>query len=103
MQLAQPAYLLLLLLLPPLAWWQLRRRRAAVPHPALALFAGLPHGRARLARHGGRALRWLALGCLIAALAGPRWPDLRTRLDTEGIAIVLLVDVSASMGERDFE
>ncbi len=37
------------------------------------------------------------------ALAGPRWPDLRTRIDTEGIALVMLVDVSGSMAERDFD
>ena len=103
MHLAHPAYLLLLPLLPLLAWWLRGRRRAAVPHPRLALFAGLPSGRSRLARLGGPALRGLALAALVVALAGPRWPDLRTRLDTEGIAIVLLVDVSGSMGERDFD
>jgi Ca-activated chloride channel homolog len=103
MHLAQPAYLLLLPLLALLSWWLRGRRRAAVPHPRLAMFAGLPLGRSRLARFGGRVLRGLALAALIVALAGPRWPDLRTRLDTEGIAIVLLVDVSGSMGERDFD
>src|SRR6185437_1225945 len=36
-------------------------------------------------------------------LSGPRWPDLRTRIETEGIAIVMLVDVSGSMAERDFD
>ena len=103
MHLARPAYLLLLLLLPLLAWWLWGRRPAAVPHPRLAMFGGLPSGRSRLARRGGPVLRWLALACLVIALAGPRWPDLRTRLDTDGIAIVLLVDVSGSMGERDFD
>jgi Ca-activated chloride channel family protein len=47
-------------------------------------------------------MRAAALVALILALAGPRWPDLRTRLPTEGIAIVILVDVSGSMGEVDF-
>jgi Ca-activated chloride channel family protein len=42
----------------------------------------------------------LVLG--IVALAGPRWPDERTRLRTEGIGLMLLVDVSGSMAERDF-
>jgi Ca-activated chloride channel family protein len=40
---------------------------------------------------------------LIIAQTGPRWPDLHTRIETEGIAIVMLVDVSGSMGERDFD
>ncbi|MDB5312126.1 MAG: hypothetical protein JWO38_6328, partial [Gemmataceae bacterium] len=38
---------------------------------------------------------------LIGAVAGPRRPDLQTRLPTEGIAIVLALDVSGSMGEKD--
>jgi Ca-activated chloride channel family protein len=100
---ASPGYLLLLLVLPPLAWLHLRRRRASVPHPSLTLFADLPVGRAPLARHGGLALRLLALALLAVALAGPRWPDLRTRLDTEGIALMMVVDVSGSMAERDFD
>jgi Ca-activated chloride channel family protein len=100
---AAPAYLLLLLLLPALAWLRLRRRPAGVRHPSLGLFAGLPVGRARLARHGGLALRLAALALLALALAGPRWPDLRTRLATEGVALMMVVDVSGSMAEPDFD
>src|SRR5207244_6030360 len=95
--LANPALLLLSLLLPPLVWLHLRQRGAAVPHPSLALFAGLPVGRSRLARHGGLFLRVLALLSLVVALSQPRWPDLRTRLDTEGIAVVMVLDASGSM------
>ena len=100
---ATPAYLLLLLVLPLLAWRHLRQRRLGVPHPGLALFAGLPVGRARVAQFGGLFLRLLSLGLLALALAGPRWPDLRTRLDTEGIALMMVVDVSGSMAETDFD
>jgi Ca-activated chloride channel family protein len=100
---AEPLFLLLLLVLPLLAWRHLRQRRLAVPHPALALFAGLPVGRAPVARHGGLALRLLALTLIVLALAGPRWPDLRTRLDAEGIALMMVVDASGSMAERDFD
>jgi Ca-activated chloride channel family protein len=102
-QLARPAYLFLLLALPPVVWWLLRQRRRGVPHPSLGLFAGLPVGRARLAEYGGLALRVSALALLALALARPRWPDLRTPLDTEGIAILLVVDASGSMAERDFD
>ena len=55
------------------------------------------------ARWCGIGLRALGLALLVAAVAGPRWPDLRTRIDTEGIAIMMLVDVSGSMGEKDFD
>jgi Ca-activated chloride channel family protein len=100
---ANPAYLLLALAVPPLVWWSLRRRGGAVRHPVAGLLAGLPAGRARLARVGGPLLRGLALLLLAVATAGPRWPDLRKRLDTEGIALVLAVDVSGSMAEVDFD
>jgi Ca-activated chloride channel family protein len=48
-------------------------------------------------------LRGLALVLLIIALAGPRWPDERTRITTDGIAIMMVVDVSGSMAEPDFD
>jgi Ca-activated chloride channel family protein len=102
-QFANPAYLWLILLVPPLLWWLLRRRRSALRHPGVGELAILPPGRARRARWGPAILRSLALLLLILAVAGPRWPDLHTRIDTEGIAIVMLVDVSGSMAERDFE
>jgi Ca-activated chloride channel family protein len=102
-QFANPAYLWLMLLVPPLLWWWLRRRRSALRHPAVLELAGLPSGKARLARWGPGVLRCLALLLLVLALAGPRWPDLHTRIETEGIALIMLVDVSGSMAERDFD
>jgi Ca-activated chloride channel family protein len=79
------------------------RKRPALRHPATDWVTTLPAGRARLAHWGGAVLRTLALLLVILALAGPRWPDLRTRINTEGIALVMLVDVSGSMAEPDFD
>ena len=39
---------------------------------------------------------------LAVALAGPRTPDLRTRIEVEGVAVMMLVDVSGSMSTHDF-
>lgn len=102
-QFANPASLWLMLLIPPLLWWILRRRRSALRHPGVGALRNLPPGRARRARWGPAILRAAALLLLILAVAGPRWPDLHTRIETEGIAIVMLVDVSGSMAERDFD
>ncbi len=100
---ANPLFLLLALAVPPLVWWWLRQRGGALRYPATSSLAGLPGGRGRWARHGGAGLRALALLLLVIALAGPRWPDRRTRIDTEGIAIQMVVDVSGSMAEPDFD
>jgi Ca-activated chloride channel homolog len=97
-----PELLWLLLLLPPVAWWWVARRRGAVRHPLAGSLGDLPSGKAALAFWGGLALRELALLCMILAAAGPRWPDLKTRLKTEGIAILLAADVSGSMATKDF-
>jgi Ca-activated chloride channel family protein len=102
MHFSAPWTLLLLLGLPLLFWrwgWQ---RRAAVPHPDLRLFDGLAASASWAARHGVEVLQALGMVCLVVALAGPRWPDERTRLNTDGIAILMAVDVSGSMAERDF-
>jgi Ca-activated chloride channel family protein len=95
--------LLLLPAVPLLIWRWLRRRRGALRYPSIAMLAELPAGRRRKANWGGAGLRAAALVLLIVALAGPRWPDLHTRIATEGIAIAMVVDVSGSMAEPDFQ
>jgi len=99
---ATPELLAALPLAPLLAWWWLRRRRPALRYPDLRLLAGLPRGRAGLVRRGGALLRGTAVAALVAAAAGPRTPDLKTRLPAEGIAVVLALDVSGSMAAPDF-
>jgi Ca-activated chloride channel family protein len=99
---AQPLWLLLLLLLPLLLWRWFRQGRVALRFSDVSPLQSLPRGRSATAHWGGLVLRGLALLSLIVALSGPRWPDRGTRIPTEGIAIVLALDVSGSMGERDF-
>jgi Ca-activated chloride channel family protein len=103
LQLTHPEYLFFGLALVPLLLWWLVQRRGSVRHPTTSRLANLPPGRSRLAFWGGTLLRLLSLLCLLAALAGPRWPDMRTRITTEGIAIVMVVDVSGSMATPDFQ
>jgi Ca-activated chloride channel homolog len=98
-----PEALLLALLLLPLAWWWIVRRHGALLHPSAASLANLPRGWGDIAFWGGLVLRMLALLLLVGAAAGPRWPDRKTRIQAEGIAIVMVVDVSGSMATKDFE
>jgi Ca-activated chloride channel homolog len=99
---ANPSFLWSLLAIPVLVWCLLRRKRPALAYPNVGFLNGLPAGRSRIARWGGIAMRAGGLLLLIVAVAGPRWPDRRTRLATEGIAIAMVADVSGSMAEQDF-
>ncbi|HXD85051.1 MAG TPA: VWA domain-containing protein [Urbifossiella sp.] len=98
---ANPGFFWLAPLAALVPWWWLRRPRPALRYSDTRLFADLPRGRADRAKWGGALLRGLACLSLIIACAGPRSPDEQTRLPAEGIAIVLALDVSGSMGEAD--
>jgi Ca-activated chloride channel family protein len=100
---ANPLFLLLALAVPPLIVWWLSQGRNALRHSAAQQAAGPLTLRARAARCGGAGIRALALLLLVVAAAGPRSPDLRTRIETEGVALMMVVDVSGSMAERDFK
>ena len=54
-------------------------------------------------RHLPEALRLAALALIIVCIARPRSKSEMERVDTEGIDIVLAVDVSTSMLARDFK
>jgi Ca-activated chloride channel family protein len=100
---AHPEWLFLELLIPPVVWWWLKRPRQALRFSDAGFLAELPPGRRQVARWTGAALRGAGLFVLILALAGPRWADPSSRLSTQGIAIEILVDVSGSMAEKDFD
>ncbi|HWG54187.1 MAG TPA: VWA domain-containing protein [Gemmatimonadaceae bacterium] len=97
-----PWVLLALVVLP--AWWIWRRRR----RPAAIVFSRadvLAHG-PRAGRRWARALfalRNLVLAALIVALARPRTGAAAENITSEGINIVLAIDLSSSMLSEDFQ
>ena len=99
---AYPWLLLLLPLVPLACRWYWRRPLPALRFSDARLFANLPVGRAPLIRRLELLLFGAAAICLVLALAGPR-RELPTPVATEGIAIMLVVDVSGSMHEPDFD
>jgi Ca-activated chloride channel family protein len=102
MSFTNPVFLWLTPLSVIVAWWWSRRPRAALQFSDVSLFASGRGRRAWRAVWGGAALRGLACLALVLACAGPREPDLKTRLPASGIAIEMIVDVSGSMGDQDF-
>ena len=102
---ANPGILWLLLVIPAavaLYWYRRRRMVTDVRFSSLEPFKNsAPSLRERL-RHAPATLRMLALGCLIVALARPQDVSDREDVTTEGIDIVLVLDISGSMLAEDF-
>lgn len=98
---SRPLLLLLLLAIPLWWWYRGRRRRTAVEYSDVRhvsatrswrhWLAGVPAG-----------LRSLALAAFVVAAAGPHAGDAARETTSEGITIVLAVDVSSSMLAEDF-
>ena len=103
---AQPWYFALLLLVPVLIWWGYRQKRRSAAAFRLTTTSGLqyikPSLRVRF-RPALTVLRVVALICLIIALARPQSSNVTETIDSEGIDIVLAVDVSGSMLAEDFK
>ncbi|MEI7851023.1 MAG: VWA domain-containing protein [Kiritimatiellales bacterium] len=102
MKLAHPYFLLLLLLIPALLWWRARRRGPAVNFPDGTLLRKLPISLAVRLQPVLTAFYVLGLACLIVAIARPQRGLQESRVNTEGVDIVLLLDLSTSMETPDF-
>jgi Ca-activated chloride channel family protein len=103
--LASPWWLLLFLALPALAFWHhaVGRRGAlgALTYSRMPEAAVASGGAFRL--HLPFYARLLALGCLVVALARPQLGYAWEESLTEGIDIVICLDISGSMGAEDFK
>jgi Ca-activated chloride channel family protein len=102
---AHPWAFLILLLLPLIIWWQVRNRNSAHPSLRMSTTSGLVHIRPGLRirlRPLLNVLRILAVVSLTVALARPQSASVRENVDSEGIDIVLAMDVSGSMLAEDF-
>jgi len=106
MNFASPYYLWLFALLPLLVAYYVWRQRQGGASIRISSIDGVlkaPKTLRYWLRHVPFALRIGALALLIVALARPQGIEENARTNTEGIDIVLAVDVSGSMLARDFK
>lgn len=103
---ANPELFYLLLLIPAFIVWYIFRhnyKKAALHISSFTGFDGIKTPVKVYLRHSLFALRMLGLALLIVAMCRPQskksWQDLKT----EGIDIVLALDISASMLAQDFK
>lgn len=98
---ARPAILLLLLALP-IWWWRRARKRGPTAAYSDVRQLGGAERRRRWIAELPAGLRSVALAAWVLAAAGPQWGSSVIETTSEGIAIMLAVDVSSSMLARDF-
>ena len=80
-----------------------RRRRAAVTYPALAAVRRAAGAGTSWKRYVRPVLRGLALALLVVAIARPQAGSGSESILTEGIDVVVAIDVSGSMKAEDFK
>ncbi|MBI4436028.1 MAG: VWA domain-containing protein [Candidatus Omnitrophica bacterium] len=90
-----------ILTIPLLLLYLRRRSRGAVRYSTVSFLKKLPQG-PTWSRHLLILLRIAALVLLVIALMRPREGVEKTRIHTEGVDIVLALDVSGSMAAEDF-
>jgi Ca-activated chloride channel family protein len=103
---ANPGFFYLFIVLAMMIAWYVVRGRKAAASVSLSGFEGLTDrntGIRVILRHMLFALRILALSALIIALARPQSTNRWQRVSTEGIDIVMAMDVSGSMRAMDFK
>jgi Ca-activated chloride channel family protein len=102
---ANPAFLWLLLFLPAIGyylWWRRRKMTVVLQFSSLQAFGKIPRMVRERMRHLPIGLRMIAIALFIIALARPQSVLDKQNISTEGIDIVLELDLSGSMLAEDF-
>ncbi len=102
MRFASPWLIALAVIIPLVLRARRHARDAAVRFPSLAVLRAVAPAGAGRRRIILVALRALALGLIVVALARPQLGSAQTRIHREGVDVVLAVDVSGSMLAEDF-
>jgi len=103
---ADPLYLLFFLILPPMVYWRLKstgRRSGKLKYSDISVIKRLPQSLKQRLRHFLFVLRLLGVTLLIFALARPQSSSKEREVNTEGVDIILAMDVSSSMLAEDFK
>lgn len=98
-------FYLFLLLIPMIAWyiWRQKKAGASIQFSSDMGFARIPKSWKYYFRHSVFVLQMLSLSALIAAMARPQSSNSWQNVTTEGIDIVIALDISSSMLAMDFQ
>lgn len=84
-------------------WFMGRKKETSITYSSLKIFEGMPVSWKTRLRHVPVALRCLAIALLIIALARPQSFSSGQNVTTEGIDIVMALDISGSMISEDLK
>ncbi|MBN1560576.1 VWA domain-containing protein [candidate division KSB1 bacterium] len=104
---ANPYFLLLLLFIPLMIYWYVRNQRtkssmATLRYSNLGIIKTMKSSTKKQLRHSLFVFRVLAVGLLIVAFARPQSGQKESEVQTEGVDIILAMDISSSMLAEDF-
>jgi Ca-activated chloride channel family protein len=102
---ANPVFLWLLLLVPAIGyylWWRREKMKVVLQFSSLLVFKKIPQTLRERLIYLPLSLRLLAIAFFIVALARPQSISDKQNISTEGIDIVLELDISGSMLAEDF-
>jgi Ca-activated chloride channel family protein len=103
---ANPELLYLLLIIPAaIVWYVFRtnKQQAFLQFSDTTAMTDLAKNWKVIFRHSLFAMRWIAIGLIIIALARPQTSSSSQNMTIEGIDIVMALDVSGSMLARDLK
>jgi Ca-activated chloride channel homolog len=103
---ADPYFFWFLIIIPLLIlwyWFRHNQRNAEIQLSTTSVFESSGKSFRQYAFHGLFALRMLALGLLIVALARPQSSSSKQDISVEGIDIVMALDISSSMLAQDLK
>jgi len=101
-----PQFFWLLVFIAPMVWlyvWRERGRRPAVRFSDLSVLKALPVSPYTWLRHILPAMRVAGFCFLVVALARPQKHNIEVEVTTEGVDIMLILDISESMKALDFK
>ncbi|MBN2000817.1 VWA domain-containing protein [candidate division KSB1 bacterium] len=103
---ANPEFLFLYLIIPALIYWYIRKNRRAnstLKYSNLGIVKNIRKSRLKQYRHLLFVLRVLVIAVLIFCFARPQSGQNESEVITEGIDILLAMDISSSMLAMDFQ
>jgi Ca-activated chloride channel family protein len=103
---ANPGFLYLLVLLIPMIIWYLLRQKGFQPTLQISSTQGFkkaPKTYKHILKHGMFVFRLFAIALLIIVIARPQSTDRWQNVSTEGIDIIIALDISSSMLAQDFQ